>query len=507
MQLPKNKEELQWWIEDNRSKFFMLCGLAVVAVVVVVFIIYSSLPKKEPIIEAPEEEKHEEIIIGGVDIEKEQEKIENSVEEKQREDYGLLCNIRPETYQYPFSYMEQYDYGFVTVRMEESGEEFSLYVEPGTFSGEPLTNETLRNMAREAGNFYLRGNFEPIDEEIVASWKLRDKRNVIDLFKDPKFNKTTAKAWDKNMALCKESRGYSKKDTEETIAKEDWDSIMEEMYLYFEQYLVEMENSPFTAYREENPLPVYENIKVCKEGKPVYICNNDKDGWRVLSNSNMNDYIYAYWSAYFSKAKEMFINEDDCIAASSLNPGQFYKLLKRENFYFENDKREEMVLWWKTSDMKEHTFYYPSQNSWLANETLSPSQGESFYRFKMDEDVVVFAYYYPEESYSLKIDSSVDVDLVKEDGSIELEKMNFKISETIKFKREHFIEDTTPVKISSFIFDQEEYTMPDGKVFLLNDTKYGIELVGNSGSRASIQPGEEFYIDEAIGTFTWKIQN
>lgn len=497
-----SKDEIKWWIEDHKGKFYAICG-SIVGVILVVIIMIASQFKSEPVIEAPSEDTYEELDIGGFDVNQQIQKEEDAENVKQEAEFGVKFEIASRKID---------EYNLLDILINGNSSPYYLYVEDNTFESGVLdsSTESLMNSSYCKDIFYLRCKLEDLSEEEKASWKERDRRKVLDIFRDATINKETSKEWDNHLVEVKVSKGFTEKDTIETIGEEKWNEIMNEMYTYFETYLLGLENeetgstSPLKEYLRTNPYPDYDRIKIAKS--PVYLCDVKTRGWSVFTVDNLEKYADIYWDAYYSDAKEIFFNQGDIVDYTELTAGKYYKLKKSVDFVLNCSNTEtDIVFWCRDFYGNTQTTYIPKISSVWENQ-----EDGGYYNSKnitIDTDIEFFGYFVVGESYNRVLTGKIPFESKNENGELVLEQKDFDISENIKYTREKMLGENTTINVSEFLMSDGPYDVPFGKYYIKNDSEENVTLyTDNESSQISLSPGSEIYLDSSIHNFTWRVE-
>lgn len=501
-----DKEELQWWIEDHKSKFYAICAVVGVLLCALIFGIVSLIiPKPEP--EIVEEDTFEEIVVEEFDVEGAiQEQVETEEERRNRE-YGLMYALEPYSYQW----IEEYGYGFVTVKSLVSDESFVLLLNENTFESGNISEENWNILTKENGRYSCRGNFEDLDNETLEFWKDRDYKQVLDMFHSKEYNRTYAKKWDSILAEIKVAKGYKKNEKVENILPEDMEAITEEVYALFEEYLLSLEDvekgvaSPLTTYLEENPLPVYENIKMVSS--PIYLCEKEGKMWGKMSNETIQSYFNTYWATYYGNYEELFINEGDNfgIASKGFIAGVPYKMTKPTNFLLVNDMSgQELVLWYKTTNRELVLKYFPA-SEWKLRENKPEDN-----ILQIPENAEYFGYYLIGETYNIENETILTVPSQDENSEVIEKEELFVVTDTICYTREHFCGSECYAYVSEFIMLDGTFDIPEGKVYIKNDTEYVVTLQNPKTGRRleNFAPNAEIYFNpEDNRTISWIVHN
>lgn len=509
----EKKDEIKWWIEDHKGKFYAICGAVVVAIVAVVMIIFSQIETPPEVIEAPEEDKYEELDIGGFDKDDHIQKEDNEENIKQEKEFGVKFEMIPHNFKNNFSYVNTYEYGFMDILIDDNSSPYKLYVDSNTFEQFVLTDDTYKLMEKNKNIFYLRCKLEDLPKETKEEWETRDKRAVLDLFRDAKTNKETSQEWNNHLLELKVGKGFTEQDTIDTIGEAKWKEIMDEMYTYFETYLLSLENeetgstSPLKEYLKTNPYPEYDKVKIAKS--PVYLCDVKSRGWDVFTLKSLTEYVDTYWSTYYSDAEEIFLNQDDEVDYSTLKAGKFYKPKKRVGFVLNcSGPSEDIVVWYRTNDGETFSKYIPKIESvWECQDSENGGYYESN-MLRIDSSVDYFGYFVIGETYKRNFVGKIPFEKRDENGELVLEHKDLEVEEVIEYTREKMLGDNIIINVSDFLMENGPYNVPSGKYYIKNDTKETITLYteGESSSSIELLPKSEIYIDWSIKSFNWRVE-
>lgn len=537
-----DKEQIKWWIEDNKNTFYALCAAVIIGFIALVFVITSLFSKPEETVEVVEEVPNvvEEIEIGALDTDKILEEMQETEEQRRNKNYGYMFEFDFDTWQTN----SEYGYGFIDLTSNYDTEisRVTLWLDDSQFSDGIISYENMCDLRRDKGKYTIRGSFKDIDPEIVENWEFRDYRQVLTLFTNKDFNKDTAKEWEKHYKELSKEKDKEKKeyienleaineaiaerekeelaaesnveasvettpvvedtisettsetDTEEVATEEEVlpeepveinleeidkmfeEQLTEEMYAWFEEYLLSLADaekgveSPLTTYLAKNPLPVYKDIKVVD--KELYLCMADGTPWSPLSDESIEKYFDFYWNIYFSNVVETYVNENDKVPLDNLNDGVVYKLTKSVPFVVnitKNDE-EEIVFWYKNFDGQEFEFYYPI-NFWMGE--VEETFYEEYYNIPMDANVEYFAYYKLGEKYTISNKDTYQVETYTNDG-MKVETKDFVVTDTIRYQKEDFYNEEATINVSDFVMNDGGYELPEGCYFLKNDTTFSI---------------------------------
>lgn len=495
-----DKEELQWWIEDHKSKFYGLCAVGIALVGGLLFWVVSLvMPEPEVVVEEPD--TFEEIEIGSFDTEGAIQEQKESEEERRNREYGYLYSMSG------YSYLsgENYEYGFVGMTNKNDGNNFRLLVNSNTYTNDYAVSERNWNfLMQDSQTYTCRGTFEHLDSKTIAIWRERDYREVLDLFKNKEFNADTAKKWDELFVQCKVEKGYRKNDKNDKITPEDMSDILNEMYFLFEDYLLSLDSveadGPLTAYLKSNPLPTYNDVMVVKT--PLYICEKDGNLWSDFGENGVNSYFDTYWNTYFLTAEDIFINEGDKIdfTEKEMQAGIPYKMTKAVNFSMYGSLYEqEFVMWYKTTDRQMFYKYIPA--------TIWDVEGKNDIVFNIPSNAEYFGYYLIGESYPINNQKDVTV-IVPKGEELVSDTRIFKINDNVTLLREYFCGTEPYLNVSEFIMLDGQYEMPAGKCYLRNDTEHTICLSSNGREFNDFAPNQEFFFSPSEDrTFTWRVLN
>lgn len=523
-----SKEEFEWWKEDNKGKFYGICAAAGIAVFALVMVVASLLKPKE-VEEIVEEDVITEIEVGGFDVDEAIEEKQRTAEEERNERYGEVFSFAQ------YSTTRENAHGGLFVTVVDGEDKFVLYLPDGG----GLSEETWETMFLDHGIFALRGTFEDIDPDVTRSWEEEDYLSTVLLFKDSEFNKTTAKAYEAHMQELKVALGYKKNEKEENIADDDWGSIQSDMNSWFANYLttidtngkeitvpeedVEGEEGDATpipmeteedketlqvvsiidAYIEENPLPVYDNIKVVST--PIYICEKDGIPYGELSENSFWAYRSTYWGAYFLEAHDELLNEGDVVSIvdRGYQDGEFYALTKSVNFSLRNDVRgEELVVWLRYDNGTQEFYYYPS-SMWS---TDNSDYTREYYTVPVTSGVTYFGYFLIGKRYPLEIEvGGFETELPEKnswDDGI------FSINEVICYNREDIYGEESILRLSEFVLSDGPLELPENVSYIVNDTEYTVDMteVNEGMMLQGFKPGDEIFVDRAhVNVISWRV--
>lgn len=506
------KNEIKWWIEDHKSKFYAICGGVVALLLVIIFVIASQFGGDEQIIEAPEEDKFEELDIGGFDKEEHLQKEDDEENVKQEKEYGAKIELMTYTFESNFTYVNTYDYGFIDILINDNMSPYKLYVDSTTFENGVLNDNTYKLMDKYEDIFYLRCKLEDLPEETRLEWEKRDKRNVLNLFRDSKVNKETTNEWNTHLNELKVSKGFTEKDTVETIGEDKWNEIMDEMYTYFETYLLGLENeetgatSPLKEYLKENPYPEYDKVKIAKS--PVYLCDIKTRGWDVFTANNLEEYANIYWGAYYSDAEEVYWNEGDIINYQSLKPGKFYKPKKSVNLTIEcASPDKDIVVWYRTKDGQTYSKFISKIDIVWENQSEEDGGYYENNNLQISTNVELFGYFVVDEDYDRIFTSKIPFETTNDNGETIVEQKDFYIEEKIEYTRENCLGENITINVSEFLMNDSPYNVDYGIYYIKNDTKETIVLYTEDESSSwTLESNKEVYLDWSIKSFNWRVE-
>lgn len=419
-----SKEEMKWWIEDNKGKFYTICGVLGVALVVGGFAVLSMF-QPEPVIEAPTEDQYEEIDVGGFDVEEQIQKEEDAEDTKQSKEFGEKLEIVGCNFDEVASSISTQGYCVVGVLVGMDKKPCKLYVDGNTFESGVLTESVRLLLENNKGVTSLR---------------------------------------------CK--LGDLPSETRDTLA--------------------------------QSGVELPSDVKVATS--PVYLCDVKSRGWNVLTAESLSEYTGIYWDAYYSDAKEMFLNPGDEIGLGDIKAGKFYKLKKGVEFTIDmSNTNVDIVFWYKTKDGFTETKYIPNAKS------VWQSRGGEEYElsnvFQMGKNTDYFGYFVVGEEYERVFTGSIPFESVSSSGEVTLEQKEFDVEEEILYTREDMLGKDTVLNVSEFLMLDGAYTIPDGRCYIKNDTEETVCLTTEDGSSDSgdLKPGSEVYVDSSIKSFTWRV--
>lgn len=509
--LKMDKQELKWWIEDHRSKFIGLCILGVTILLALIFALYL-LFKPTQIAKAPVENRYEEVDVDKFSVEEHLKKEDASEETIQTSQFGVLCSIVPYSISYPASYIEKYDYGYCSVLLSGETKPVRIMVNPDTFGGVFLNNDAFYELEKNKSILNVRGKIKALTEKQKKEWLARDYKSVLDLFTNPNTNSVTATQWNTLLSASKVSKGYAATEVQANIKARDWKLILEETYTQFQTYLDTLPVNPAKDYITKHPLPTYEDV--CTLDGKLYLCDSQNRSWNILSNEKIKEYVGFYWNAYFSKAEEIFVNENEILEYKKLTAGTYYKLQKQVPFILDYASPEkDIVIWYRTYDGKEEKLYYSNGNQiWMDSDAYQDTSGNTNETnlpgyLLMGNNIQYFTYYVVGENYKSSIQTTLPFETIEKDGKVSITNKDLEFNQNQKFTREMLLGTNYTVNVSTFLTKDGTYVMKSGECYVKNDTKNTVRLLTTDEEKTiQIEPNGEIFIDKSILEFKWKVE-
>ena len=247
--------------------------------------------------------------------------------------------------------------------------------------------------------------------------------------------------------------------------------ILEETYTQFQTYLDTLPVNPAKDYIAKHPLPTYEDVYTLDS--KLYLCDSQNRSWNILSNEKIKEYVSFYWNSYFSKAEELFVNENEILDYKKLTAGTYYKLQKQVPFILDYSSPEkDIVIWYRTYDGKEEKLYYSDGNQiWMDTQAYQDASGNTNETnlpgyFAIGNNIQYFAYYVVGENYKSSIQTTLPFETMEKDGKVSITNKDLEFNQNQKFTREMLLGTNYTVNVSTFLTKDGTYVMKSGECYV-----------------------------------------